>query len=130
MKKILFYISLVVCPLLGGTGECLAQTAGVPPPHVVNAAGGSTKIAGGNYYAYNIGEPIVGTYTGTTNDFTQGFLQPDYNIGTAFNATIFAFNESCLAASDGSIIANPYNGKGPVTFSLSQIGRASCRERV
>lgn len=92
----------------------------VAPPYVVNAAGGSTKIPGGNYYAYNVGEPIVGTYhAGNGTDYyTQGFLQPDYKIGTAFNASIFFTNESCQGASDGLISVNAYNGKGPLKYTL------------
>ena len=93
-----------------------AQTVGVPPPYVINAAGNSTKISGGNYYGYNIGEPIVGT---GGHYYTQGFLQPDYNIGTAFNASIYYFNESCQGANDGSVVANVYNNKGTVHYSLT-----------
>ena len=50
----------------------------VPPPHVINTAGGSTNIAGGNYYGYNIGEPIMGTQKNSpfTNYYTQGFYNP------------------------------------------------------
>jgi|ERR1700758_3059384 len=120
MKKIILYILFVLFPLLGGIGVGFAQT-NVPPPHVINAAGGSTKIAGGNYYAYNIGEPIAGTgHNGNgTNYYTQGFLQPDYKIGTAFNAGIYFFNESCQGAQDGSIITNAYNNKGPVKYTLT-----------
>src|SRR5438309_11070096 len=111
MKKIILYI--LIC-----TSQLFAQV-NVPPPHVINSAGGSVKIAGGNYYGYNIGEPIVGTGKTNTNYFTQGFLQPDYKIGTAFNASIYFFNESCQGASDGSIVANPYNSHGPVKFVLT-----------
>ncbi len=103
---------------LGSAREVLAQTAGVRPPHVVNAAGGSA-VVGGNYYGYNIGEPIVGTANTGTNYYTQGFLQPDYKIGTAFNATIYFFNESCQGAADGSIISNAYNSSGPVKYTLT-----------
>lgn len=76
-------------------------------------------MPGGNYYAFNIGEPIIGTYTSSTNDYTQGFLQPDYKIGTAFNAGFYVFNESCQGASDGSITINAYNGKGSVKYIIS-----------
>ena len=100
------------------THHSFAQSNALPP-HVINAAGGSVKVTGGNYYGFNIGEPIVGTYSTSTNYFTQGFLQPDYKIGTAFNASIYFFNESCQGASDGSIIINAYNGKGSVTYSIS-----------
>jgi gliding motility-associated-like protein len=115
MKKIFFYIALV-------SGYGLFAQVNVPPPHVVNSAGGSVKFAGGNYYGYNIGEPIVGTVgppTVSSNYYTQGFLQPDYKIGTAFNATIRFTNESCQGASDGSIIANAYNNKGKVKVSIT-----------
>jgi len=115
MKKIIFIILLLIFPLLGGVGVSYAQT-NVPPPHVINSAGGSVKFTGGNYYGYNIGEPIVGT---SGHYYTQGFLQPDYNIGDAFNATIYFFNESCQGAADGSIIANAYNSIGPVKYTLT-----------
>ena len=110
----LYLITFILsCKLLPLT--CSAQT-NVPPPHVINAAGGSVKITGGNYYGYNIGEPIVGT---GGNYYTQGFLQPNYTIGTAFNASIYYFNESCQGANDGSVIANVYNNKGTVHYSLT-----------
>ncbi len=93
----------------------------MPPPHVINTAGGSTNIAGGNYYGYNIGEPIMGTQKNSpfTNYYTQGFLQPNYAIGDAFNASISPTNETCQGANDGSIMATPYNYKGTVHYSLS-----------
>ncbi len=98
------------------TNSLFAQI-NVPPPYVINTAGGSTKIAGGNYYAYNIGEPIIGT-SPNYKYYTQGFLQPDYAIGTAFNAKIFYGNESCQGANDGYIVANVYNNKGTIRYSL------------
>lgn len=107
---------LATCYLLPVIG--VSQT-NVPPPHVINAAGGSAKV-GGNYYGYNIGEPVVGTGNiAGSNYFTQGFLQPDYAIGTAFNATIFYGSESCSGANDGYIISNIYNNKGIVHYALS-----------
>jgi gliding motility-associated-like protein len=116
MNKVLIIISLLFSPLFwrGAGGEVFAQT-NVPPPHIINTAGGSTKIAGGNYYGYNIGEPITGT---SGNYYSQGFLQPDYAIGNAFNAKIFFGNESCQGANDGYIIANVYNNKGSVHYVL------------
>lgn len=103
------------------TGSLYAQV-NVPPPHIINAAGGSTKIAGGNYYGYNIGEPIVGTKKSSpfTNYYTQGFLQPDYAIGDAFYASVSSSNETCQGANDGSIVVEKvYNNKGTVHYSLS-----------
>ncbi len=41
---------------------------------VVNSMGGSVQYAGG-YLAYSIGEPIIGTATGSSATITQGFLQ-------------------------------------------------------
>ena len=110
-------ILLILLPLTwkGFRGEAFSQT-NVPPPHVINAAGGSVKIPGGNYYGYNIGEPIVGTQG---YYYTQGFLQPDYAIGDAFNASIYYGNESCQGANDGYIIANVYNSRGTIHYALS-----------
>jgi gliding motility-associated-like protein len=107
MNKVLIVILFL-------TSRLFAQT-NVPPPHVINAAGGSTKV-GGNYYGYNIGEPITGT---NGYYYTQGFLQPDYAIGNAFNASIYYGNESCQGANDGYIIANVYNNKGTIHYALS-----------
>jgi gliding motility-associated-like protein len=110
MKKILYIFFFAAAGLLAQTN--------VPPPQVLNAAGGTAKV-NGYYYGYNIGEPVVGTGKTAANYYTQGFLQPDYKIGTAFNASVYYTNESCEGASDGSIVANPYNSHGPVTYSLS-----------
>ncbi len=104
---------LATCYLLPAT--CNAQT-NVPPAQVINTAG-KTVVVGANYYGYNIGEPIVGT-TSSYKYYTQGFLQPDYNIGTGFNAQIFVFAETCQGANDGSIVANTHNGHGTVQYSL------------
>lgn len=117
MKKILTYF------ILSMSAVSLAQTAGVAPPYVVNSAGYSgTTVIGGMLHSFSIGEPIIGTQQpgGTGNNYyTQGFLQPDYRIGTAFNAGVYAFNESCQNAQDGSIITNAYNNKGPVKYTLT-----------
>jgi len=124
MSYKLKYKSLVLALAFSLSLICykVSSQVNVPPPHVINAAGGSTKIAGGNYYGYNIGEPIVGTQKSTpfTNYYTQGFLQPNYDIGTAFNDSIYVNNESCQGAHDGSIVvAKVYNNKGAVHYSLS-----------
>jgi gliding motility-associated-like protein len=113
-------IVLLITFLWIGAGMSLAQTKGVRPPHVINAAGGSA-IVGGNYYGYNIGEPIITTRQTSTNYYTQGFLQPDYKIATAFNAGVYVFNESCQGAADGSIVTNAYNTKGKVQYILSPL---------
>ncbi|HEX7415168.1 MAG TPA: gliding motility-associated C-terminal domain-containing protein [Bacteroidia bacterium] len=118
--KTIQYILLILSPLLwrGVGGEVFAQT-NVPPPHVLNSAGGSVKIVGGNYYGYNIGEPIVGTGVNPGNNYyTQGFLQPNYAIGNSFNASIYYGDESCEGANDGFIVANVYNNKGHIHYSL------------
>jgi len=113
MKKALTYGLFFI------SGVLFAQI-NVPPPQVINSAGGSKKI-GSNYYAFNIGETVVGTGPSgsATNYFTQGFLQPDYKIGSAFSASIYFSNETCQGAADGSIVINPYNNKGLVKYTIS-----------
>lgn len=96
----------------------LAQGAASPPPQVLNAAGTTAKV-GGNYYGFNIGEPIAVTGNTGGNYYTQGFLQPDYKIGTAFSANIYTFNETCAGAADGMISANVFNGSGTITYQVS-----------
>lgn len=112
MKKLLYILLL--------PAGVFAQGGAAPPPQVMNAAGTTAKV-NGNYYGFNIGEPIASTgHPGTgSNYYTQGFLQPDYKIGTAFGANIYSGGESCKGANDGYIVANPFNGKGKVKFSLS-----------
>lgn len=109
MKRILYIFLVWGCNLL-------AQS----PPQVLNAAGTTVKV-NGNYYGYNIGEPIASTgHSGNgTPYYTQGFLQPDYKIGTAFGASLFLGGESCQGAGDGYLVANPFNNNGPVTYVLS-----------
>lgn len=109
MKKII-YILLFPFTLLAQTN--------VPPPQVLNAAGTTAKV-NGNYYGFNIGEPIVGTGQTSSNNFTQGFLQPDYKVGSAFNASVYSFDESCQGAGDGAITVNAYNGHGKVTYQVT-----------
>ncbi len=111
MKK-LFYILFLL------SAGLFAQT---PPPHVLNTAGGTYTVTGGNYYGFNIGEPIVGTgHNGNgSNYYTQGFLQPDYQIGTAFGANVYVFGESCKGSGDGYLVANPFNASGPVSYTLN-----------
>ncbi|MEI6853594.1 MAG: hypothetical protein WCL06_12150, partial [Bacteroidota bacterium] len=65
MKKLILILSFIAL--------CLASKAQVTPD-VVNSLGGSAQYAGG-YLAYSVGEPIVGTNTGTSVTLTQGFLQ-------------------------------------------------------
>lgn len=108
MKKFLYLLLFPAC-------GALAQGA---PPQVFNTAG-KTVVVGGNYYGFNIGEPITGTQNPPGNYYTQGFLQPDYNIGTAFSATHDAGGESCQDAGDGFIVINPFNNSGPVTLTLN-----------
>src|SRR5687767_10305839 len=103
MKKLLYILLLPTC-------ELLAQAAAAPPPQVFNTAGTTAKV-GGNYYGFNIGEPIAGTSKTASNYFTQGFLQPDYKIGTAFSAGIYVGHETCKGAGDGYIVINPVNNK-------------------
>jgi hypothetical protein len=43
-------------------------------PQVINSIGGSAQYSGG-YLAYSVGEPVIGTSTGTSVSITQGFLQ-------------------------------------------------------
>jgi gliding motility-associated-like protein len=111
MKKLFFYILLI-------TERVFAQSAA--PPQVMNAAGGTAKV-NGNYFGYNIGEPIAATgHPGTgTNYYTQGFLQPDYKVGTAFSASVQWTGESCKGSNDGFIKALPVNNKGSVTYTLN-----------
>lgn len=110
MKKIIYLLLLPSCQLL-------AQGAASPPPQVLNTAG-TTTVVGGNYYGFNIGEPIAKTGSTGSNYYTQGFLQPDYKIGTAFTAGIYYGSETCQGANDGYILANPYNNLGSVTYQL------------
>ncbi len=110
MKKILY---IFLFPAAG-----LFAQANVPPPQVLNTAG-TTTVVGGNYYGFNIGEPIARTDNTGSNYYTQGFLQPDYKIGTAFGASIHVGGESCQGAGDGFLVANPFNYAGPVKYSLS-----------
>jgi len=114
MKKLLYILLFPSCGLM-------AQGAASPPPQVFNSAGGTYTVSGGNYYGINIGEPIATTgHNGPgTNYYTQGFLQPDYKIGTAFGASLYVFGESCQNAGDGYLVANPFNNNGPVTLTLS-----------
>ncbi len=112
MKKLIYILLFPVCGLM-------AQGAGAPPPQVFNSAGTTVKLSGGNYYGFNIGEPIATTAHPPGNYYTQGFLQPDYKIGTAFGASVFAFGESCKGAGDGYLVANPFNNNGPVTLALT-----------
>jgi gliding motility-associated-like protein len=111
MKKLLY---LFLLPASG----VFAQGAAAPPPQVLNSAG-TTTVVGGNYYGFNIGEPVTGTGNPTGNYYTQGFLQPDYKIGTAFGASLYFGGESCQNSGDGYIVANPFNNNGPVTLILS-----------
>lgn len=112
MRTIFTYLLLVAC-------YCgFSQNS---PPQVINSSGGSS-FNGTHYHAYNVGEPVA--ITGTNNNpqktwYTQGFLQPDYKIGKAFQASIFSVNESCLNAANGMILVNVYNGIGPVQFLWS-----------
>lgn len=111
MKKILY---ILLFPAAG-----LFAQANVPPPQVFNSAGHKDTLVGGYRHSFNIGEPITGTGHPSGNYFTQGFLQPDYKIGTAFSASIFAGAESCKGADDGFLVTNPFNNIGPVKFTLS-----------
>lgn len=43
-------------------------------PDVINSMGGSTTYSGG-YLAFNVGEPIAGTQSGSSVTLSQGFLQ-------------------------------------------------------
>lgn len=104
--------------LLFAAGGALAQGAAAPPPQVLNSAG-TTAVVGGNYYGFNIGEPIVGTGNPPGNYYTQGFLQPDYKIGTAFGASLYVGSETCQGAGDGYLVVNAFNNSGPVTLILS-----------
>ncbi|HXB42077.1 MAG TPA: gliding motility-associated C-terminal domain-containing protein [Bacteroidia bacterium] len=110
MKKIIYIIFFV--------SSGLFAQVNVPPPQVFNSAGTTAKV-NGNYYGFNIGEPIAQTANTGTNYYTQGFLQPDYKIGTAFGASIHVGGESCQGAGDGFLVANPFNNGGHVKFSLS-----------
>jgi gliding motility-associated-like protein len=87
----------------------------------MNSAGGTYTVSGGNYYGFNIGEPIATTaHNGPgTNYYTQGFLQPDYKIGTAFVASAQPFSESCQNAGDGFIVVSTANNVGPVTLTIN-----------
>lgn len=114
MKKLLYiFLLLPLC-------NVFAQGSAAPPPQVMNAAGGTAKV-NGNYYGYNIGEPIAATgHPGTgTNYYTQGFLQPDYKPGTAFGASVQSGGESCIGSNDGFISVVPFNNKGTVKYTLS-----------
>jgi hypothetical protein len=43
-------------------------------PDIINSMGGSAQYAGG-YLAFSVGEPIIGTTSGSNFSLTQGFLQ-------------------------------------------------------
>lgn len=111
MKKLL-YIFLFVA------GKILGQASAAPPPQVLNSAGTTAKV-NGYYYGFNIGEPIARTDNAGGNYYTQGFLQPDYKIGTAFGASIYVGAESCRGAGDGYLVVNPFNNGGTVQYSLN-----------
>jgi len=117
MRKLLYIF-------LFAPGNILGQESAEQPPQVLNAAGTTVKFVGGNYYGFNIGEPIAVTGSTGSNYYTQGFLQPDYKIGTAFNASIYFGSESCQGAADGFISANAYNNTGYVTYQVSPGGAA------
>ncbi|MEO6758184.1 MAG: T9SS type A sorting domain-containing protein, partial [Saprospiraceae bacterium] len=55
-----------------------AQWPVIPSPSVVNAAGGTIMLAGGDFVEYSIGEPAIVSLNLNGNPLgcTQGFLQP------------------------------------------------------
>ncbi len=115
IRKIKYLILLLI--------SCISYAqVNVPPPAVFNAAGTTAKV-NGYYYGFNIGEPITGTAhiasSNHWNYFTQGFLQPDYKIGSAFSANIYKSDESCQNANDGLIAITIYNKKGYVHIRIN-----------
>lgn len=66
MKKVIILNMLLLSVYLN-----LAQQV---KPFVVNTLGGSSSYSGG-YSTWSVGEPIIGTFTGSTTSLSQGFLQ-------------------------------------------------------
>jgi gliding motility-associated-like protein len=91
---------------------------------VINSAGASGN-AGANFLIdYNIGETVIPTGTTANNFYTMGFLQPDtvLSVSGIFSVNINSGNESCQNASDGFIIATPFNASGPVSYLWQPTG--------
>jgi hypothetical protein len=66
MKKLIITFSILTL--------CLSLQAQQMKPDVINSSGGSAQYSGG-YLAYTVGEPIVGTNSGSSVTLSQGFLQ-------------------------------------------------------
>ncbi|MEI8204055.1 MAG: hypothetical protein WCH34_13625 [Bacteroidota bacterium] len=79
MKKLILIISLITF--------CFTTQAQLKPD-VVNSLGGSAQYAGG-YLAYSVGEPIIGTATGTTTTISQGFLQTWHSLAKSISLNLY-----------------------------------------
>ena len=66
MRKIYFIIPFLLV--------CVAMRAQVSPA-ANNSTGGSAILSNGGYLAWSVGEPIIGTVSGTPATVTQGVLQ-------------------------------------------------------
>jgi gliding motility-associated-like protein len=97
----------------------ISKNINAQPIQVFNTAGDSKKISGGNYYAYNIGEPIIGT---GGHYYTQGFLQPNYKSSTILNVSAFTTAMSCQNSNDASIILNVNGVNSPYTYKWYKNG--------
>ncbi|MEI8202333.1 MAG: hypothetical protein WCH34_04940 [Bacteroidota bacterium] len=78
MKKLIVF-SLIVW--------CFSLQAQVKPD-VINSLGGSAQYAGG-YLAYSVGEPVIGTASGTTTTISQGFLQTWRSLAKSISLNLY-----------------------------------------
>ncbi|MBS1647679.1 MAG: gliding motility-associated C-terminal domain-containing protein [Bacteroidetes bacterium] len=101
------YIYILLAQLAGFSA--FAQT-----PYVVNAAGSSSHIPLG-YFAYNIGEPVIGT---AGNYYTQGFLQPNFKVLSALTVSLTIVNERCEGSNDASLVISVGNNVGHYNYLL------------
>jgi hypothetical protein len=65
MKKLILILSFLTL--------CISMQAQVRPD-VINSLGGSSQYSVG-YLAFSVGEPVIGTNSGSSTTLTQGFLQ-------------------------------------------------------
>jgi gliding motility-associated-like protein len=94
----------------------LAQSSS---PSVINSIGGAGNN-GSIFIHYSVGEPVIETFSNSTNTITQGFLQPnDVYVAGVFQVSVYSGDVSCANVNDGFIIPNVSFNIGPVSYLWS-----------